>query len=298
MSAETRRRLLLRAFPREWRERYGDELDALIVEADAGGHSRIRTALDVLRVGASERMRASGITGDQQPASLRARARLLLVLCAWTLFVVAGIAVQKASEHWQRATPVSSRALPADAFRTLEITAAIGSALVLLGIALAVPPFLARVRDGETEGLRRPIVRALACTLATAATATPLIIWAQHLSAAQRNGHDTAYALAAIGCALLAVLTLAAWTAAAVAAGRQTPLSGGLLRAELAVAITITSAMLTMLVATIIWWLAVASAGSGFVDLPRLLVPVLAMLVATALAALGTASGIRATLGR
>jgi hypothetical protein len=304
MSATTRHRLLLRAFPRAWRERYGDELDALIARADAGRGVRIRTALDVVRAGLGERLRTAGLTGDHLPGAQRARARLLLVLCAWALFVVAGVSVQKASEHWQRAATMSSRRLPADAFRALEIAAAIGSALVLIGVALAIPRLVARVRAGETTALRRPILRALSVSLITLAAATPVVVWAHRLSAVQRNGHDTAYEVAAGCCALLAVLSLGAWTAAAVAAATQTPLAGRLLRAELAIAAAITATMVSMAVATVVWWLDLASAAPGFVGggpglgssllVPRFLVPTLLMFVASGLAGLGTVGAIRA----
>jgi hypothetical protein len=288
-----RNRLLLRAFPPAWRVRYGDELDDLIRADDAGRAVRIRTVIDVVRAGLRERLRATGLTDDQLPGAQRARARLLLVLCAWTVVVVAGVSVQKASEHWDRATAGTSHGLAADAFAVLQVAAVIGSALVLLGIALAAPRLVARVRAGATRSLRRPILRAVTLSLITLAAATPVVLWAQHLSAAQRNGHDTAYEIAIGGCALLAVLSLGAWTAAAVAAARQTPLAGRLLRAELAIALAITATMIAMAVATAIWWLELTSAGSAFA-VPRLLFPTALMFVASGLAALGAVGAIRA----
>ena len=121
-----------------------------------------------------------------------------------------------------------------------------------------------------------------------------MLIWAQHLTPMQRNGHDLAYEIAVSLCALLAVLSLGCWTAAAVAAARQTPLDGRLLRAELALAVAISAAMLAMLAATVIWWLALASSAPAFVDVPRLLVPVALMLVATGLATVGTGGAMHA----
>jgi hypothetical protein len=160
------------------------------------------------------------------------------------------------------------------------------------------------VRARATDGLRPPLVRALILSLVTVAAWTALILWAHQLGAAQRNGHDVAYEIAASACALLAVLSLGAWTGAAVAAAKQTPLSGPLLDAELAIAGAITAAMLAMVVATVVWWLSLASMAPGFVGggpglgssllVPRLLVPALMMLVATGLAVIGTAGAVRA----
>ena len=216
----TAARLLLRSFPRAWRDRYADELDALLAQMGTGRRTRLRVAADVVRAGVAERLGSSGLTGSRRPAPERARARLLLVLVAWSLFVVAGLSVQKASEHWQSATPASGRDVPAAAFTVLEIVAAIASVLVLAGIAAALPRLIARVRAGEVTGLRRPLLRAIASSLITVAAGVPLVLWASSLSAAQRNGHDTLYGLAWGGTVLLAIISLSAWTAAAVAAAR------------------------------------------------------------------------------
>lgn len=301
----TAARLLLRSFPRVWRDRYADELDDLIVEMDKGKGTRVRVAVDLVRAGIAERLGASGLRGDRLPAPERARARLLLVLAAWSLFVVAGVSLQKSSEHWQAATPAARRGVPADAFAILEIVAVLASALVLAGIAAALPSLLARIRAGETAGLGRPLLRALTSTLVTLAAALPLVLWAHSLSTAQRNGHDTPYALAVAGTALLAIVSLAAWTAAALAAATRTPLGGRLLRLELALGGAVTAAMATMSAAAIVWWVALASAAPAFTGAggwsialaPRALLPTLAMLAATALGSIGTAGAFRAASG-
>ncbi len=210
--------------------------------------------------------------------------------------------MQKASEHWQSATPASGRDVPAAAFTVLEIVAAIASVLVLAGIAAALPRLIARVRAGEVTGLRRPLLRAIASSLITVAAGVPLVLWASSLSAAQRNGHDTLYGLAWGGTVLLAIISLSAWTAAAVAAAARTPLSGRLLRFELVVGGVVTVAMAAMSAAAIVWWIALASSAPGFAGAdvgtlvlePRALLPTLAMLAATALASVGTAGAFRA----
>ena len=81
-------KLRLHAYPRRWRERYGEELLALLEEEPFTWRARA----NVLLAGLGERLRGSG------PPPLR-------VLWAWTLFVIGGMAFQKASEHWQVVVP-------------------------------------------------------------------------------------------------------------------------------------------------------------------------------------------------
>jgi hypothetical protein len=40
---------LVRLYPREWRDRYGDELDALVADLEADGRGRLPLALDLVR---------------------------------------------------------------------------------------------------------------------------------------------------------------------------------------------------------------------------------------------------------
>ena len=148
---------LVRLYPRAWRERYGDELEALIVESSEGGRLHWRTWLDVARAAGRERLRSAGLGGDA-PAAEEARGGALLVMCAWALFVIAGTIVQKYSEHWQDATPVASRGLPSGAFTALVIGAIGGGLLVLAGIALTLPSVAAFMHAGGWASVRRRVV--------------------------------------------------------------------------------------------------------------------------------------------
>jgi len=110
------------------------------------------------------------------------------VLCAWALFAVAGVVLQKFSERWQRLTPVSARGLPAGAFEALVVAAAIGSALVLLGVACTLPRLVAYLRSGGWAAIRPAIVRAVTITALAAVGTVGLVAWAHRLGTAQRNG--------------------------------------------------------------------------------------------------------------
>jgi hypothetical protein len=227
------------------------------------------------------------------------------VLSAWALFVLAGTAVQKLSEHWQAATPAADRGLPSAAFLTLVLSAVVGSALVLAGIAAATPSLLAFLRGGGWPAIRRRVVTAALVTGAAVAATGALLGWAHTLDAAQRNGHDVGYALAAAAVGILLAASLAAWTAAAVATARRLRLPARLLGLEARLAAAVTITMGAMTAATAVWWEALArsapwflagrAAGSAASPLaPELLAATILMLAATLLGVLGTARALRA----
>jgi hypothetical protein len=290
MTVDRTSRLLLSLYPAGWRARYGEELQTLIVEA-SGGRVTWRVRFDVGRAAGRERLRSSGLVGDGPPRA-RMRAGSLLVLCAWALFVVAGISVQKRSEHWQASFPVGSRTLPSAAFDALIVGAAIGGALVFIGVAAALPTVLSFLRSGDWGRVSRPVLLAGALTVAAVLAAVPIVVWAHGLTAAQRNGRDVAYGVGAGLWALLLVACLTAWTAAAVAVARRLDLSPALLRLETFLATAVTVSMAAMTAATVVWLAALDQAAASY------LVAAAVMLVATAVATAGSLAAVRGLAAR
>jgi len=291
-------RLLLWLYPPAWRARYGEELDELVGSARAE-QGTARIALDLVVAAGRERLRSAGLIGDGITTADRERGGVLLVLAAWSLFVLGGIGVEKASEQWQAAVTGAGRALPAHAFDLLVGAAVGGCLLTLAGITLALGSLRTFLRHGGWRRIRVPILRASALTLATGVALIPLMLWAQRLNVAQRNGHDTTYAVAIALFAALFALCLGAWTLAAVTTARQLDLTPQTLAAEKMLAAGVTAAMCVMTGATAVWWGALASRapwfftgtrpGSAGSVLPlNLVVPVVLMLLATVLGALGT----------
>ncbi len=291
--------LLLRLYPRAWRIRYGSELEELVV-ASSGGRVSWRVRLDVAAGGLRERARSAGLSGDAPPAE-QARGGALLSLCAWALFVVGGLGVQKFSEHWQSATPPGTGRLPAlafDAFDTLVVVAVIGTMLVLVGVAVTLPALTRFLRDGGWPLVRRRVILAAASTVVAAGCLAVLVAWARGLTGLERNGRDSAY-VGMFGVTLLAMLAcLAAWTAAAVACGRRLQLSLATLVFEAALAVGVTLSMAAMTVATVTWWIVLARSAQpsffgGSAVAPQLFVAAALMLLATAAGALGSARAVR-----
>ncbi len=289
---------LLLFYPRRWRERYGKELLALVEACSEGRGASIRIRLDVIRAGLLQRLQSSGLMGDEVPPEARAKAGLLLVLGSWSLFVVAGIGLQKTSEHWQAVTPHGAQAVPAAAFGGVVVAAALGSALVLLGIALAARPLARLLRAGGWHHLRRSVVGAICVTGLTVVVLVGVVAWAHHLTDAQRNGGSLLYGGAFLLLAACGIGSIAAWTFAACAAARRLTLGPGTLRLEGLIAAAVSVTMAAMTGAAAIWWASVERAapaflGSGFPL--KMTALALTMLAATVLAGAGTLRALHET---
>ena len=96
----------LRWYPRSWRARYGDELTALL-DDEYGRSMPARIRLSLVSGGLRQRARQSGLAGDAVPAADGVRAGALVILGAWVAFVVAGASFAKFSEHFDEALPRS-----------------------------------------------------------------------------------------------------------------------------------------------------------------------------------------------
>ncbi|HEX3328301.1 MAG TPA: hypothetical protein VHS27_00180 [Gaiellales bacterium] len=303
MSPERTSGLLLRLYPARWRARYGEELKALILDASEGRVSW-RLGIDVALAAVRERLRSAGMIGDLPPEE-RARGGILLVLAAWAPFVMAGVVVQKFSEHWQAATPPGSRTLATSAFDVLLFGAAVATALILAGVAVALPTAVRFLRSGGWREVRRHLVVAGALTVVAVPVSILMVVWAHGLSAAQRNGQDAAYETAAVVWALLLALWLVAWTVVGVALGRRLALSTRALRYVSLLAVGVALSMAAMTAATVLWWVALArsapwflagepagSPGSSFA--PALLLAAIVMVGAAGAAAAGASRALRA----
>ncbi len=262
MSAARTGARLLRAYPRGWRERYGAELEALIAEANEGGRVSMATRLDVVRAGLGERVRAAGLRPEGSPRQ-RARAEVLRVLCAWALFAFAGLVVAKFSEHWQGAVH-GGGSLARVAFVAILAGAGCGSALVLAGIAIAVPAFLRLLRAGGWGKVRGPLLVSVLVAGALAAATAGLALWSGSLNADQRNGDDALYAAAFLVWAALIAASFAIWAGAAIAIARRLELAPRVVRVQAWLAAGAAAAIGFVAAATAIWWIGMADSAPGF----------------------------------
>jgi hypothetical protein len=212
------------------------------------------------------------LLGDSAPAADRAGAGSLVVLCAWTAFVVAGGSFQRLSEHFTQAVPARSQVLPVAAFDAVFVAAVVGGLLVLAGAALALPAFLRFLRAGGWGQIQSHFVWAVAATVVAGIALLALVAVAHTLTPAQRNGellyHPAVwyYSLQFVVTGLLGAAMLVLWTAAAVATARRLALSPAVLRAEAVLALAVMVMMALMTVATSVWWGAVSSSAPAFLQ--------------------------------
>ncbi len=260
------RRILLRCYPGRWRERYGEEMLAMIDDTLGEQPPTLRFWLAIAGAGLSQRLRSAGVIGDELPPSDQSRSGSLLVLCAWSCFVLAGVAFAKFSEHWQDVTPRASRQAPATAFSVLQTSAAISALLVLGGGVAAVPAVVRFVRARGWSEICPPLVRAAVTMAVLAVSTVALVLWAHPLGSHRRNDGLWPYGLVFVGWGLLGALTLASATAAAVSTARRLELSVTVVRVESVLAAALALGMVLMTVATAVWWALIASRASWFLS--------------------------------
>ena len=295
----------LRWYPRSWRARYGDELTALL-DDEYGRSAPARIRLSLVSAGLRQRAMQSGLAGDGVPAADGVRTGALVILGAWVAFVVAGASFAKFSEHFDEALPRSLGAhhVPDLAFTVLQAMAGAASVLVLAGALLAAPAFVRFLRAGGGVSVRGHFLRALTSTVVTIAVTVPLVVWANHLPSHQTNGGIHWSGVLFLAWTSLIVITLTLWTVLAVTSARRIELSRAVLTAEAILAAAVALAMVTMVIATAVWWGAMATDAPAFLSaspagLPGsswdilLVATVVLMVVAAGTAAVGVVREVR-----
>jgi hypothetical protein len=295
---------LLRWYPASWRDRYGEELLALIEDEWGTTTPSSRYRRTIARSGLRERLYATGLVGQGSDAATRLRSGSLLVLAAWALFVVVGIGFQKNSEHFARAIPLASRPSGQDAFNTVVLCAVISLVAVSVGVAATLPSVVSFLRARGWRHVRLSVQRSAILSVAVVISIVLVSMWAHHLSEFQRNGGDRTYAWAFAALALLVVLALASWTVTAIAFATRLTLSRRVLRIEGSLAILVAVAMAVMTCATAVWWDTLARHASWFLlgspvgrSSSSLSVSMVAIVSIMAIAALGACGGVVRIVG-
>jgi hypothetical protein len=295
---------LLRWYPAQWREQYGQELGALIEDTLDGQPAGPRLRVSVACAGLRERGHQSGLAGSSAAPADRARAGFVLVLCAWTGFVIAGCVFASLSDNFRPAVPAGAQGLSSGAYGAVQVAAAVCALAVLTGALAAGPAFGRFLRAGGWGSARRHLLRAAGATAAAAAAVAGLASAARVATYPQRNGGDWLYSLAFIVVALLVWAALALWTRAAAVVAARLTLSRAVLATEVALAVVVTAGMIVMTIATAAWWAVLASSAPWFLQgarpgsassalTPNLIGTLTLMLAAGAVAAYGTARAAR-----
>jgi hypothetical protein len=203
------------------------------------------------------------------------RSGSLLVLCGWALFVIAGSAFAKMTEHWVGSTPQGDRALPTNAYDAVRVAASVGLVIVIVAAAIALPAVSRFILDGGWAKVRRPVGRALIISTTTALLTIGMIVWVHHVGPAQHNGGWGTHLVGSFW-ALLVIASIGSCTLAVAAVARRLRFSEPLLRLEGLLAVLLTLAMITIMAGALVWSVSIANhaplllsgSGSGLFGVP------------------------------
>ena len=257
---------ILRWYPATWRERYGAELLTLLEDQWGAGPIPLGHRASLAWAGLRERSHQSGLVGDAAPQAVRQRSGSLMVLVAWAGMTIAGAIVAKSAEHFAVAMPPSSRGPAQLAYDVVAIAGVLGTLLVGVGALVALPALGRLLRGGRWRHVRGGILRALGATLGTGVVTLGVSVWGHHLSGAARNGANPRYAGAAVALGVLAIVTIALWSAAAIKVALAIDLSARVLRTESALALAVGVAALFVTLGSLAWWYEVASHAPWFLQ--------------------------------
>jgi hypothetical protein len=250
---------MLRWYPPSWRARYGGELTALLEDTYGASDVPFRGRLSIVKAGAVERARWAGVLGDSTGPTDRVRAGSLLVLCAWSVFVIAGAIFAKFSEGWRHVAPTAVGGLPNDAYHAVVWAGAAGGVVVAVAAFVVLPAFVRLVRATGWTSIRRLVLSVVVVGVTAVALTAGGVVWAHHLSSRDRNGGLLAYGMFFVLCGLAIVAAIATSTGAAVSVTRRLDLSPRTLRVLGAMAVALTLIMTVMVAGALLWWGAVAT---------------------------------------
>jgi len=246
----------LKWYPPSWRERYGDDIEQFLDDRYGDGPLPLSARLSMVGSGTVERLRAGGIIGTTADTDMRVRGASLLVLCAWGIFVVAGSAFAKYTEHWPLATPQADHRLPAAGMAAVQVAAATGALITILAGVIILPALFALVRsDGWRPlwSLARPMAVASA---AAGAVSIGIIAWNGKLGPST----STPLALRIVGIlgGLVVVGALTVCCGTAVALVYRLRLSPRATRSLGALAVAMTMVLVVIFTGALLWWISTA----------------------------------------
>jgi hypothetical protein len=239
-------RLLVRLYPRSWRERYGEEYAALLAEHGLGP----RTVVDVLSGALDARLGAGG------PLSLDARRRDVVVLGAWaaTAYVAAGIGFQRMAEYEDFTRAARAHAGVAAGFWVVVAGAAVAGAALLAAAGIMGSSILREAATTRRPDLIRPLAACVAGTVAFALAGIALVVIA-HV-ATPRSPHDPRNVVLLAGWLALSGGAAAVAVSGATRAVRRATVAGPALRRAVACVRLAATGMALSLVGLALWGLA------------------------------------------
>jgi hypothetical protein len=242
---------LLRWYPRAWRERYGDELLALIQDTLDEGRPRWRLRLGVISGGLRERVHQAG---QAVGAAIKRPSGLDL----WAKMLAAGTIVAILPQNLSESPPPARGWQAVAAFDALLAAVALTGAVVVASGLAALPALVRFLRAGGWPKIRRRVVWAAGATVVAGGALAGLVLAAGSRSPAQVDV-SSAYLAGFLTTGLAITAAIGLWAIAAAAMARHLTLDPRL-RAVQLVLVAVTPAAVTVVLVTLnLWWSATQS---------------------------------------
>jgi hypothetical protein len=242
---------LLCWYPRAWRERYGDELLALIQDTLDEGRPRWRLRLGVISGGLRERVHQAG---QAVGAAIKRPSGLDL----WAKMLAAGTIVAILPQNLSESPPPARGWQAVAAFDALLAAVALTGAVVVASGLATLPALVRFLRAGGWPKIRRRVVWAAGATVVAGGALAGLVLAAGSRSPAQVNV-SSAYLAGFLMTGLAITAAIGLWAIAAAAMARHLTLDPRL-RAVQLVLVAVTPAAVTVVLVTLnLWWSATQS---------------------------------------
>jgi hypothetical protein len=242
---------LLCWYPRAWRERYGDELLALIQDTLDEGWPRWRLRLGVISGGLRERVHQAG---QAVGAAIKRPSGLDL----WAKMLAAGTIVAILPQNLSESPPPARGWQAVAAFDALLAAVALTGAVVVASGLATLPALVRFLRAGGWPKIRRRVVWAAGATVVAGGALAGLVLAAGSRSPAQVNV-SSAYLAGFLMTGLAITAAIGLWAIAAAAMARHLTLDPRL-RAVQLVLVAVTPAAVTVVLVTLnLWWSATQS---------------------------------------
>jgi hypothetical protein len=240
---------LLRWYPRTWRERYGEELLALIQDTLDEGRPTWRLRLSVAWGGLRERAHQAAQAGT----AAAKRASL-----GWLITVTAAPVLGNLPWNLKATLPPARVWQKTAAFDALVGAFAITGVLVLASGLVAAPAFIAFLREAGWPKIRRRVAWAAGAAVPAGGGLAGLFLGQRSMSSAQLS-HSWAYAIGVVATTVALVAAFGLWASAATATAKHLKLATRARAAQpLLAAVTLTAA-LTIVPANLLWLAAIQS---------------------------------------
>jgi hypothetical protein len=228
---------LLRWYPRAWRERYGQELLALIQDTLDDGRPTWRLRLGVVRGGLRERVHQAVRAGT---------AAAKRTSTGWLITIVAAMILGSLPWNLKASLPPARAWQRTAAFDALVGAFAVTGVVVLASGLVAAPAFIAFLREGGWQQIRRRVAWAAGATVAAGGGLAGLFLAERSMSSAQVN-HSWAYGIGVVATTAALVVASGLWASAVTATAKHLKLATRARAAQpLLAAVTLTAAQVIL----------------------------------------------------